>query len=48
MDDKLKLLINKLNLKRKRKKNIDKIEKLQVEVILKNYANNRKKLQSDL
>ena len=35
MDDKLKLLINKINLKRKRKKHFDKSKELQVEVIKK-------------
>ena len=35
MDDKLKLLLKKLNLKTKRKKNFDKIKELQVEVIKK-------------
>ena len=36
VDDKLKLLLKKLNLKTKRKKNFDKIKELQVEVIQKN------------
>ena len=35
MDDKLKHLLNKLNLKTKRKKNFDKFKELQIEVIKK-------------
>ena len=35
VDDKLKLILNKLNMKTKRKKNFNKIKELQVEVIQK-------------
>ena len=35
VDDKLKLILNKLNMKTKRKKNFNKIKELQVELIQK-------------
>ena len=49
IDDKLKTLSNKIKTEKKKKyKIIDKIKELEMELVIIKYANNPKKLQSEI
>ena len=49
IDDKMKLLLNKIKTEKKKKtKGVDKIKQLETEIVKTKYANNPSKLQSEI